>query len=154
MKTNTIHCQCGQRVKTREVLRTDLYERPNGKDYVYVKFRCRYCKQIGETFVPEGVFSWEMFESPRDEMSDQEREAFAKQTEISSTDVVDFHEFLKDESVANLSALTQTISTLNELQRSDAGKLKKPIADKKPGKNKKPLKARGDSPDSQNPFKK
>lgn len=151
MKTNTIHCQCGQRVRTREVLRTDLYERPNGKDYVYVKFRCRYCKQIGETFVPEGVFSWEMFESPRDEMSDQERENFANQSEISSTDVVDFHEFLKDETAANLTALTKTISNPAASQRSDAGKLTKPIVDKKSGKNKKRLKTRGDSPDSQNP---
>jgi len=148
MKTNTIHCQCGQRVKTREVLRTDLYERPNGKDYVYVKFRCRYCKQIGETFVPERVFSWEMFESPRDEMSDQERENFAKQQAISSTDIVDFHQFLKDDSATNLSGLTKTLTNLNNTQRSDIGKVNKPAVEKKSAKNKKPLRPRGDSADS------
>lgn len=153
MKTNTIHCQCGQRVKTREVLRTDLYERPNGKDYVYVKFRCKFCKQIGEKFVPERAFDWEMFESPRDEMSDQERESFQSQAAISSTDVVDFHQFLKDESATDLTGLTKTISHSISAQRSDGGKGIKPATDKKSTKNKKPLKARGDSPDSQDPFK-
>lgn len=148
MKTSTIHCQCGQRVKTREVLRTDLYERPNGKDYVYVKFRCRYCKQIGETFVPERVFSWEMFESPRDEMSDQEREDFAKQQAISSTDIVDFHQFLKNESATNLSELTKTVSNPNNTQRCDAGKVIKPAVEKKSARNKRALRPRGDSADS------
>ncbi len=148
MKPNTIHCQCGQRVKTREVLRTDFYERPNGKDYVYVKFRCKYCKQIGETFVPERVFSWEMFESPRDEMSDQEREAFANQQAITSTDIVDLHQFLKDESATKLSGLTKTLSDPNSTQRCDVGKGIKPAVEKKSTKKKKPLKPRSDSADS------
>lgn len=148
MKPNTIHCQCGQRVKTREVLRTDLYERPNGKDYVYVKFRCKYCKQIGETFVPERVFSWEMFESPRDEMSDQERESFESQEAISSTDVVDFHQFLKDDCAANLSNLTKTILNPSNAQRSEFGKNNKSLVEKKSQKNKKSLKTRGNLPDT------
>ena len=153
MKPNTIHCQCGQRVKTREVLRTDLYERPNGKDYVYVKFRCKHCKQIGETFVPERDFSWEMFESPRDEMSDQERQAFAKEQAISSTDVVDFHEFLKKDSSSSLSNLTNSVTSANAPLRSDSGGAIKSAVDKKSQKNKKSLRGRGDSLDSQNPFK-
>ena len=139
MKLKSIHCQCGQRVQTREVLRTDLYERPNGKDYVYVKFRCRYCKQIGETFVPERVFSWEMFESPRDEMSDQERETFAKQSEISSADVVDFHEFLKKESSASLADLTKDLPPASITSRVDSGAVKSAV-DKKAPKNKRPFK--------------
>jgi hypothetical protein len=139
MKPKSIHCQCGQRVQTREVLRTDLYERPNGKDYVYVKFRCRYCKQIGETFVPERAFSWEMFESPRDEMSDQEREVFAKQSEISSTDVVDFHEFLKKESSASLADLTKSLPAASTASRVDSGAVKSAV-DKKTPKNKRPFK--------------
>ncbi|MEO6907696.1 MAG: hypothetical protein ABI210_07380 [Abditibacteriaceae bacterium] len=148
MKPNTIHCQCGQRVKTREVLRTDLYERPNGKDYVYVKFRCKYCKQIGETFVPERVFSWEMFESPRDEMSDQERDSFESQEAISSTDVVDFHQFLKNDASANLSNLTKTILNPSNAQRSEFGKNNKSLVEKKSQKNKKSLKTRGNLPDT------
>lgn len=148
MKTHTIHCPCGQRVKTREVLRTDLYERPNGKDYVYVKFRCRHCKQIGETFIPEHAFSWEMFESPRDEMSDQERESFAKQQAISSSDIVDFHQFLKEESSTNLSELAKNLSTSINIQRNDNAKGKKSAVEKKSVKNKKPLRPRGESADS------
>jgi len=140
MKTNTIHCQCGQRVKTREVLRTDLYERPNGKDYVYVKYRCRHCKQIGETFVPERAFSWEMFESPRDEMSDQERETFAKQQAISSADVVDFHQFLKKESSTSLADLTKNLPASSTAKQADSGGAVKSAVDKKSPKNKRPFK--------------
>lgn len=151
MKTNTIHCQCGQRVQTREVLRTDLYERPNGKDYVYVKFRCRHCKQIGETFVPERVFSWEMFESPRDELTELERENFAGQQAISSSDVVDLHQFLKNESAANLSNLTKSISPPASAERCDSATAIN-TREKKSPKNKKSLKTRGDSPDSKKPF--
>lgn len=153
MKHNMIYCQCGQRVKTREVLRTDLYERPNGKDYVYIKFRCKHCKQIGETFVPERAFSWEMFEGPRDEMSDQEREGFARQQAISSSDVVDFHQFLKKESATRLSDLTQTFPTQSSAPLTETGGSVKSVVDKKSSKNKRNLRGRGDSPDSQNPFK-
>ena len=153
MKLSSIHCQCGQRVKTREVIRTDLYERPNGNDYVYVKYRCKYCKQIGETFVPERAFSWEIFESPRDEMSDQEREDFAKQQAISSTDVVDFHQFLKKESSANLSGLSKSLTATSSASQSNFGGGIKSAVDKKTQKNKRSLRGRGDSPDSQNPFK-
>ena len=154
MKNNMIHCQCGQRVKSREVLRTDFYERPNGKDYVYIKYRCRYCKQIGESFIPERVFSWEMFESPRDEMSDLERESFAEQEAISSTDVVDLHQFLKNESLASFSGLTKTLPKPGGAVRSELGKTGKSAAEKKSSKNKRPLKTHGDSPDADHPFTK
>jgi len=146
MKQQIISCPCGQRVTSREVLRTDLYERPNGKDYVYVKYRCRHCKQIGETFIPERTFRWEMFEIPRDEMSDQERESFAEREAVSSMDVVDLHQFLKDEAISGLSVLTETLRP-DTATRADKAKSGKPIADKKADKNHTVIKTRDDIAD-------
>jgi len=150
MKQQIISCPCGQRVTSREVLRTDLYERPNGKDYVYVKYRCRHCKQTGETFIPERTFRWEMFEISRDEMSDQERESFAGKEAVSSMDVVDLHQFLKDEAVSGLSVLTQTLHS-DAASRADAAKSSRPITDKntdkKTDKNHTVMKTRDDTAD-------
>lgn len=91
MKRPTVRCGCGHQVLAKEVLRTDLYERPNGREYVYVKYRCKRCKRIGETFVPEHRWDWRIFQASRHELSQQEVEYFADLAPISSEDVIDFH---------------------------------------------------------------
>lgn len=94
MKRSAVRCRCGHQVLAKEVLRTDLYERPSGREYVYVKYRCKRCKRVGETFVAENRWDWRIFEVPQNEMSESELEAFADQRPISSEDLLDFHRLL------------------------------------------------------------
>jgi DNA-directed RNA polymerase subunit RPC12/RpoP len=86
-----VRCRCGHRVLAKEVLRTDLYERPSGREYVYVKYRCQRCKRMGETFVPESSWDWRIFEAARNELSESETELFSQRAPISSEDVIDLH---------------------------------------------------------------
>ena len=95
MKRPTVRCRCGHQVLAKEVLRTDLYERPSGREYVYVKYRCKRCKRVGETFVAENRWDWRIFETAQNEMSEAERDAFADQSPITSEDLLDFHRLLK-----------------------------------------------------------
>src|SRR3712207_2911300 len=91
MSKPSVRCRCGHNVLAKEVLRTDLYERPSGKNYVYSKFRCRRCKRLGQAFVPEGSWEWSLFEPARNEMSESERERFATQNPVSVSEILDFH---------------------------------------------------------------
>lgn len=108
MTRPVVRCRCGHRVLAKEVLRTDLYERPSGREYVYVKFRCKRCKRLGETFVSENRWDWRIFETSRNEMSEAESEVFADQSPISSEDILTFHRQL--EAVESAGELTGEIA--------------------------------------------
>ena len=95
MNKTVVRCRCGHQVLAREVLRTDLYERAMGREYVYVKFRCRRCKRMGEAFVAESRWDWSILEPAHNEMSDTERDQFLDEDAISSEEVLDFHRRLE-----------------------------------------------------------
>ena len=95
MNKPIVRCNCGHRVLGKEVLRTDSYERASGREMVYVKYRCRNCKHLGEAFIAGQEWDWSIFEAPRNEMSTAERDRFLDQKSISSGDVLNFHRDLK-----------------------------------------------------------
>jgi len=113
MKRSAVRCRCGHQVLAKEVLRTDLYERPSGREYVYVKYRCRRCKRVGETFIAENRWDWRIFEVPPGEMSEAERDAFADQSPISSEDLIDFHRLLQNFSAPSQLDLREGESTVS-----------------------------------------
>ncbi len=95
MNKPTVRCRCGHQVFGKEVLRAEPYERESGREAVYVKYRCRRCKRLGEAFFDGLEFDAAIFEAPRNEMSDAERDRFLDQNTISSGDVISFHRALK-----------------------------------------------------------
>lgn len=95
MSKPIVHCRCGHQVRANEVLRTDLYERASGDTYVYVKFRCGWCKRLGESFVAEPEWDWSCLKPARDEMSEAERQATAGRAVITSAEIIDFHRSLQ-----------------------------------------------------------
>lgn len=105
MKKALVRCRCGHQVLAREVLRTDLYERSMGREYVYVKFRCKRCKRMGEAFVAENRWDWSILEPAPGEMNAEERDRFLDAEEISDADVEAFHRQL--ESLSDLNQLSQ-----------------------------------------------
>ncbi len=103
MNKTIVRCRCGHQVMAREVLRTDLYERASGRDYIYIKFRCTRCKRLGQTFIPEANFDWTSLESAPDEMTPQERDRALEAGPISAAELMAFHAALKNvASVAQL----------------------------------------------------
>lgn len=107
MNKSILRCHCGHQVLGKEVLRAEPYERESGREAVYVKYRCRRCKKIGEAFFDRLEFDAGIFEAPRNEMSEVERDHFLDETEISSGDVISFHRALSNS------------ATLEELRRLD-----------------------------------
>ena len=112
MTRPVVRCRCGHRVLAKEVLRTDLYERPSGREYVYVKYRCKRCKRLGETFVAESRWDWRIFEATRTEMTETESDSFAGQAPISAEEVLEFHRML--ESIDAPAKLLQSEGTKSE----------------------------------------
>ncbi len=110
MNKSIVRCRCGHQVLSKEVLRTDLYERrapgDASRDYVYVKYRCQRCKRMGETFVAESRWDWAMLEAEPNEMTDQERDRFLDEEIVTPEDVLDFHRELETFSLSDLAAMT------------------------------------------------
>ena len=113
-----VRCRCGHQVLAKEVLRTDLYERSSGREYVYVKFRCRRCKRMGEVFVSERQWDWSIFEPAHNEMSDAERDVFLDQDAISVAEIILFHRQLKD--VERISEMQQAAPPADTAPATDA----------------------------------
>ena len=95
MSKTLVRCRCGHHVVGREVLRLEPYERASGEEVVYVKYRCRHCKQMGEEFISRLEWDPSIFDAPRDEMSYDERDRFLDQNAISSSDLLSFHRALQ-----------------------------------------------------------
>lgn len=85
-------CRCGHLVLGKEVLRTDLYERSSGHEYVYVKFRCARCKRIAQTFVPASAWDWRKLEPAPGELSSEERDRLLEEEPVQASDLLSFHE--------------------------------------------------------------
>ena len=118
MNQNVIRCRCGHRVLGREVLRTEFYERRTPasdpflgesiREYVYVKFRCKRCKRMGENFIPDSKWDWKMLEPDHNELNDIERDFFLDEEPLSTQDIVDLHNQL--ENVATFHDLQTALS--------------------------------------------
>ena len=110
MSKPIVRCRCGHQVLGREVLRTQPCEKPSGDEAVYVKYRCRRCKKIGEAFIDQYEWNPAIFEVPHNEMKADERDRFSGADAIGSSDVISFHRAL------------QKAGTLSELSRPEAAK--------------------------------
>jgi hypothetical protein len=84
---------------------------------VYVKYRCRRCKRMGEAFIPQEEWDWSIFEVPRNEMSEAERDRFQDKQDISAGDVLNFHRDLKR--VHNLSDLMDSKDGVRGRSKTD-----------------------------------
>lgn len=107
MSKPIVRCRCGHQVLGREILRTQPCEKPSGAEAVYIKFRCRRCKKIGEAFIAHDEWTPDVFDVPHDEMKSEERDRFVGTDAIGSSDVISFHRAL------------QKANTLSELWRPD-----------------------------------
>ena len=139
MSHSIVRCRCGHQVLGREVLRTEPCEKASGAEVVYIKYRCRRCKKIGEAFIPHEEWSADIFEAPRDEMAVEERDRFLDEGAISSGDVISFHRAL------------QKAGTLSELARPEPREPKTEARRKSDKKGEKRAKGKdaprdGDSP--------
>ncbi len=90
-----VKCRCGRRIVAREVLQTGLYVRSNAQSYVYVKYRCSRCKQLGEQMIDEQDWDWSVLNEEKNEMSEQERREFAVVSRITADEILDFHRELQ-----------------------------------------------------------
>jgi hypothetical protein len=92
MEKPLVLCRCGHLVMGKEVLRTDLYERSSGHEYVYVKFRCARCKRIAQSFVPASAWDWKKLEPAPGELSSEERDRLLEEEPVGAADLLLFHE--------------------------------------------------------------
>jgi hypothetical protein len=92
MEKPLVLCRCGHLVMGKEVLRTDLYERSSGQEYVYVKFRCARCKRIAQSFVPASAWDWQKLEPAPGELSSEERDRLLEAEPVGAADLLLFHE--------------------------------------------------------------
>ena len=123
MSQPILRCNCGHQVLGKEILRAEPFEKESGREAIYVKYRCRRCKRMGEAFFDRLEFDASIFEAPRNEMSDVERDHFLDEKTISSGDVISFHRALSK------------ATTLDDLRRLDGNARNRAKGDPKARKN-------------------
>lgn len=130
MNKTIVRCRCGHQVLSKEVLRTDLYERrapgDAGREYVYVKYRCRRCKRMGEAFVAESRWDWAMLEAEPNEMNENERDRFLDEEPITQEELLDFHRDLQNFSLSDLAAMNSAPEVENAAREAAVTPLEKP----------------------------
>ncbi len=97
MKTS-LKCRCGQHLHRRDVmqLRAVQYDKTN---YVYLKFRCAYCKKLGELYVKPDEWNESLFKEGKGECTVAETKRFAKLGVITFDEMKSFHSKLEDMTV-------------------------------------------------------
>lgn len=136
MSKPMVKCRCcGHQIRGKEIMRTDLYEREPGRTYIYVKFRCRRCKRMGQMFVPEDRWDWGFLQPARDELSDVERDRLQDVGPISEAEILDFHLRLKG--AAEISQLTGETPPADSKPAENSGK-NKPAESKSEARDAKP----------------
>lgn len=93
----TIKCNCGQRIVTKDVMQTGYYLRLFGPSFVYVKFRCSRCKKLGEQFVKQEDWEEGILNDIPPEMSDADKDHLGAIGPISIDEQIDFHFALEDD---------------------------------------------------------
>ena len=142
MSKPIVRCRCGHQVLGREVLRTQPCEKPSGAEAVYVKYRCRRCKKIGESFILQDEWTPDIFDVPHNEMKSDERDRFSGADSIGSGDVISFHRALQKANT--VSELLRPDTLASEARRKSDKRLGKDASrenDKSPGD-----KSQGDKP--------
>ena len=125
MNENIIRCRCGHRVLGREVLRTEFYERRSFlsesiREYVYVKYRCKRCKRMGESFIPDSKWDWKVLETQPNELNDIERDFFLDEEPISTQDILDLHANLENVALFDELQSAAKSTEIEAAQGSDA----------------------------------
>ncbi len=87
----TIKCNCGQRIVTKDVMQTGYYLRLFGPSFVYVKYRCSRCKKLGEQFVKQEDWEEGILNDIPLEVNDTDKTRLSKMGPISIDEQIDFH---------------------------------------------------------------
>jgi hypothetical protein len=90
MKT-MIKCNCGQRVIAKDVMQKGYYLRLVGPSFVYVKYRCSRCKQVGEQFVKQAEWEDGILSDIPSEVAPDEQKAFDRLGSIDIHECIDAH---------------------------------------------------------------
>jgi DNA-directed RNA polymerase subunit RPC12/RpoP len=99
MATDTIRCNCGQRIVAHDVVVRNWFVRVFGPTYMYLKFRCSRCKRIGERFIEQERWDDALLRDVATESSVEERRGFQRLGPISVDEQVEFHFALEDPSL-------------------------------------------------------
>jgi len=82
-------------VVATDVLQRGVYLTVLGSSYVYVRYRCRYCKRVGEYYVREKDWDPAVLQPARGGMTRGELEKFKQMGPITPEEVVTFRRGLR-----------------------------------------------------------
>jgi len=87
----TIKCNCGQRIRAKDVMQTGYYLRLFGPSFIYVKYRCSRCKKLGEQCIRQEEWDDAILNDIPNEVNDFEKRKFEAMGKISIREAVKFH---------------------------------------------------------------
>jgi phage FluMu protein Com len=87
---SVIRCRCGQRVLARDVLQRGYLTSLFGTQYVYVRYRCRHCKKVGEYRVQEKEWDPAVLRQPVRRPTRSELKKFEAMGPVTPDEIVRF----------------------------------------------------------------
>jgi hypothetical protein len=82
-------------VVASDVLQRGVYLTLLGSSYVYVRYRCRYCKRVGEYYVQEKDWDPAVLQPVRGGVTKEELDKFKLMGPITPDEVVSFRKALR-----------------------------------------------------------
>lgn len=79
----------------RDVMRQRYFERQFGPSYVYIRYRCSYCKKLGECFIPREEWSVKLLNEITSETTEVELQHFSSLGPITFSEMRTFRHELE-----------------------------------------------------------
>jgi hypothetical protein len=103
MNQTAVFCRCcGQRIRTRDVMRTGVLPRQFAPSLVVIRYRCSRCRRLNEAHLEQEEWAMDVFGEAERDTNPIEEQEFEKLGPIEMHDLVEFHEALEQVSLKDL----------------------------------------------------
>jgi DNA-directed RNA polymerase subunit RPC12/RpoP len=99
MKALHLHCHCGSRILTRDVVERNWYVRVYGPNFMYVKYRCSHCRRVGEKLIEQDRWDDSILREIPHETTPEERRRLKTLKAITLEEQLEVHAALDDPAV-------------------------------------------------------
>jgi DNA-directed RNA polymerase subunit RPC12/RpoP len=99
MKALHLHCRCGTRILTRDVVERSWYVRVYGPNFMYVKYRCGHCRRVGEKLIEQDRWDESILREIPHETTPEERRRLKTLPAITIEEQLEVHTALDDPAV-------------------------------------------------------
>ena len=86
-----IRCSCGRHIVQTDIVQAGLYVSVLGPSLVYVRYRCKRCKMVGDELIEGEAWDPSVLHPARSGPNESELARFGEMGDITAEEVIGFH---------------------------------------------------------------